>query len=323
VASAAGLLTHYFFVFVWAACLGWLLLRPGRVARGQVAAAVAIVVLVVAPWYRLVPASLARWRVTGHWLDARPSLVRLVAAPLTLSWGYFSGRGAWGGLKGMDLIVAAVMLAAAAAWVRRDRLAIFSSERGLLWLWAVAACTGPVVFDLLRNTSTSLITRYALAGLPAALVLAALALTAVPRRASLGALALLVIAWAPGIRVMLGREPRSWEPYRRVAAVIRREGRPGDLVLVHAIPSGVVGIARYLDRDTPMSSWVGQLGERRVPEDIARMLGRHQRVAFVRIHEVGEPAPEEAWLRANATVVSEDDRAGTPIIYFARPSTRR
>jgi hypothetical protein len=321
--AAAGLLTHYFFVFVWAACLGWLLLRTGRATRRQVVAAVAIVLLLAAPWYRLVPGSLAQWRVTAHWLDGRPPLPRLLAAPITLGWGYLSGRGVWGGLEGADIVIAVVMLAAATAWLRRDRASVVAGERGLLWLWALAACIGPVVFDLLRDSSTSLITRYALAGLPGALLLVALALAALPRRTGLVGLALMVLAWAPGIWVNGRRGPRSWEPYRRVAAELRRSALPGDVVLVHAIPSGVLGIARYLDQDTPMASWVGQLGNRQVPADVAALLDGHQRVAFVRIHDVSEPAPEEAWLRAHATIVTESERAGAPITYFARPSTRR
>jgi hypothetical protein len=280
-------------------------------------------VLAIAPWYRLVPASLAQWRITGHWLDGRPSPVRLLVAPLTLGWGYLSGRGVWGGLQDADVLIALAILAAAAAWVRRDRTAVFSGPRGLLWLWALAACTGPVGFDLLRNTSTSLITRYALAGLPAGLLLAAVAIAALPRRWGCVALALMLLAWVPGLRAGLRRGMRSWEPYRSIDTELRRSTRPGDLLLVHATPSGVLGIARYLDPATPMTSWVGQLGNRRVPDDIARLLDRHGRVVLVRIHDVNEPAPEEAWLRANATVLGQVDRAGVPITYFARPSTRR
>jgi hypothetical protein len=229
----------------------------------------------------------------------------------------------WGGLKGADVLVALAILAAAAAWLRRDRTAVFSGPRALLWLWALAACTGPVVFDLLRNTSTSLITRYALAGLPAGLLLAALAIAALPRRWGCAALALMLLAWVPGLRAGLQRGTRSWEPYRSIDAELGRTARPGDLLLVHAIPSGVLGIARYLDPGTPMTSWVGQLGNRRVPDDIARLLDRHGRVVLVRIHDINEPAPEEAWLRANATFLGQVDRVGVPITYFARLSTRR
>jgi hypothetical protein len=321
--AAAGLLTHYFFAFVWAACLAWLLWRPERCGRGHVIGAAALVALVMAPWYRLVPTSLAQWRVTGHWLDGRPSSLKFAAAPLTLGWGYLSGRGVWGGLEGADWLVLLAVLAAAVSWLGRDRLAVAGGPRGLLWLWALAACLGPVAFDLLRGSSTSLINRYALAGLPAGLLLTALALASLPRRVRVGALVLLALGWLPGIAANLRRGMRSWEPYRLVAQELDRSTHPGDLVLVHAIPSGVLGVARYLDPATPMTSWVGQLGTHRVPEDIAAMLDGHRRLALVRIHDVHEPAPEEAWLRAHATVAREVRRGGIPIVYFEPPSSRR
>ena len=48
-----------------------------------------------------------------------------------------------------------------------------------------------------------------------------------------------------------------------------------------------------------------------------------RRVALVRIHDVGEPAPEEEWLRANASVVREQRLSHASVIYFAVPPTRR
>ena len=44
-----------------------------------------------------------------------------------------------------------------------------------------------------------------------------------------------------------------------------------------------------------------------------------QRIHLVRIHEVGEPAPEEAWLRANAVFVRDDARESTHSLHF-RPA---
>ena len=134
---------------------------------------------------------------------------------------------------------------------------------------------------------------------------------------------MLVAAWAPGLRAVFGRDARGWEPYRRVAAEVGAWARPDDLVLVHAIPSGVLGIARYLDADVPMAAWVGQLDRRRVPEDLDALLAGRTRVALIRIHDAGEPAPEEAWLRSHATLLREERRAGAATSYFAVPSTRR
>jgi hypothetical protein len=322
-ASAAGFLTHYFYVFVWSACLLWLILRPGRCPRAWLAGGVLVALILVAPWYRLVPESLARWRVTGHWLDGRPPLRNLLTAPLALGGSFVSGRGVWGGSKTVEAIGSVLVLALGLAWVRRGRAAVAGGGRELVWLWAIAACAGPVAFDLLRNTSTSLISRYALAGLPAGLLLVALAIGTLPRGLGLAALALLAATWAPGLRAVFGGRSRAWEPYRELAAQVGRWAGPRDLVLVHSIPSGALGIARYANGDVPMAVWVGQLGRRRVPDDVAALVADRNRVALIRVHEVGEPAPEEAWLRANATVLREEQRGRATVVYFALPPMRR
>jgi mannosyltransferase len=321
--GAAGLLTHYFFAFVWLACVLWLAVRPGRCPRRALAGAVLVVVALVAPWFRLVPMSLGRWRVTGHWLDGLPPPGRLVTAAPTLAWALLSGRGAWGGVEWVDRIGAVLVLALGLALLRRGRTAVVGNGRDLIWLWAIAVCTGPVVFDLLRGTSTSLIGRYALAGMPAGMLLVGFALGTLRTGVAAAALALLAATWAPGLRDMIARRTRAWEPYRQVAAALGAWARPGDFVLVHSIPSGVLGIARYLDGDVPMAAWVGQLGSRRVPEDLEALLAGRDRVALVRIHDVGEPAPEEGWLRANARLIGERRFPRATVVYFAVPSTRR
>jgi len=315
-ASAAGLLTHYFYAFVWAACVLWLVLRQGRCSRGQLAVAVFATLLLVAPWYRVVPESLARWRVTGQWLTGLPSVPHLLAAPLVLGWSLVSGRGVWGGHILADRAGALLVLAAGLLLLRGGRAALFGNGRDLLWLWIVAACTGPVVFDLLRGTATSQISRYALAGVPAAMVLVALALSAMPSRPAWVATALLILTWLPGLRDLVRHRSRAGEPYHEVAERVGAWVRPNDLVLVHSIPSGVLGIARYLAPDVPMVAWVGQLGQRRVPEDVLALLKDRSRIAFVRLHEVGEPAPEEAWLRTHATVLRDERQQNATLVYF-------
>ncbi|HUR93164.1 MAG TPA: glycosyltransferase family 39 protein [Gemmatimonadales bacterium] len=320
--TTAGFLTHYFFTFVWAACVVWLALRPGRCPRAWLAGAVAVALLAITPWYLRLPASLAQWRITGHWLDGLPAPGKLVGAPLTLGWALLSGRGVWGGAKAADALAAIVVAAAGLAWLARARRGVRENGRDLVWLWVIAACTGPVVFDLLRGTSTSLIARYALAGMPAGMLLTGLAIGALPVRTGGVALGVLIAAWAPGLRAVFGSGTRAWEPYRQVASELDAWSTPDDLVLVHSIPSGVLGIARYLHPDVPLAAWVGQLGRRRVPADIQTLLAGRRRVALVRIHDVGEPAPEETWLRAHATLLRERKRAGAAIVYFEVPTRR-
>jgi hypothetical protein len=159
--------------------------------------------------------------------------------------------------------------------------------------------------------------------MPAAMLLVALAIGTLPAGLGAGALALLVGTWAPALRDVFAHRARAWEPYRVAATRVGAWAAPGDLVIVHSIPSGVLGIARYLQADVPVAAWVGQLGLLRMPDDLAALLVGRDRVALIRIHEVGEPAPEEAWLRANATVLRDERRDGAVIGYFALPPTRR
>ncbi|NIM07449.1 MAG: hypothetical protein GTN65_17985, partial [Armatimonadetes bacterium] len=95
--AAAGLLTHYFFAFVWLACLTWLSLHPGKMSRIQVAVMLALTGLVVVPWYLQLPESLSRWRVTGGWLDHPLTWKQALTSPFHLAWSLLSGFGIWGG----------------------------------------------------------------------------------------------------------------------------------------------------------------------------------------------------------------------------------
>lgn len=314
--GAAGLLSHYFFVFVWTACVMWLLLDPGYSRRSWVGVAALATLLLVLPWYLRIPESLAQWRVTGHWLDGPLTRRQAITAPVVLGWNLLAGRGPWGGDKWLDRAAAGAVLLLALTAAVRGLGGLFRYRRLLLWLWVLAACTGPVVFDLLRGTFTSLIPRYALAGMPAAMLLVGVALRKFSPGAIAAFLALILAAWSPGLYAIFASTSRSWEPYREVGARLQGWARSSDLVIVHSIPSGVLGIARYVGGDVPIAAWVDQLGRRRVPDDIVPLLQGRERVALVEIHEVGAPAPEETWLRANATLLGELQLQNARVFYF-------
>ena len=72
VASAAGFLTHYFFLFPWTAMVIFLVVRPGTLARTHLIVSIFVVGLAIAPWYLKVPESLDRWRITRDWLKLEP-----------------------------------------------------------------------------------------------------------------------------------------------------------------------------------------------------------------------------------------------------------
>jgi hypothetical protein len=127
-----------------------------------------------------------------------------------------------------------------------------------------------------------------------------------------------VVAWLPGIRVVFLNGRGFWGGYRQVAVKVAGWAGPSDLVIVHSIPSGVVGIARYLTPDTQVAGWVEQLGRRRVPEDVVRLLHGRGRVALVVIHS-GAPAPEKVWLEKHATPAGGFRLLNARVLYFTAP----
>jgi len=315
--GAAGLLTHYFFVFVWLACSTWLWLHPGKEKRAHLVAGMVVTGLLVLPWYLQLPDSLGRWRVTGDWL-AHPLLWKqALVAPFILAWSLLSGRGAWGGSVWADALAAGLYALLGLAIFRQGLWRLLAPRRRLLWLWVLAASLGPVLFDVLMHTNTSMVMRYALPGLPAAMLLAALGMSQLSHRAHAAFLLLVLLAWLPALLIVFAAPARPWEPYPIVAARLAAWAQPSDLIIVHSIPSGVLGVARYLNTNTPLASWIVQLNRRRVPEDMDTLLTGRCRVALVKIHDLGKPSPAEAWLREYA-ILDRQDRLHpvTEILYF-------
>jgi uncharacterized membrane protein len=315
VAGVAGFLTHYFFAFVWASGVLWLVVHPGRLPHSYQAAAVLLTLTALVPWYVHLPASLGRWRVTGSWLNGPLSVNQALSAPILLGWNLLAGRGVWGGSRWMDRLLAALFLVLAWAVWRRGVRPLFSPALQLLWLWVLAVCLGPLAFDLLRGTFASLIGRYALAGLPAAILLLGFMLSRLPARERTVYLGLILFAWLPGIRGVF-QHPRSWEPYPEIAQALSEKANPGDLVIVHSIPSGVLGVARYMTASVPVAPWIGQLGRRQIPQDLGTLLRGRRRIILVRVHEVGQPAPEEDWLRRHARLQARQRIGSADVLYF-------
>lgn len=308
-AGVAGCLTHYFFVFVWLGMIGWLQVCPGRFRRALSVTGALMTLLLVLPWYIHVPESLSEWRVTGYWLSLQPNGYHAIATPLSLPWRFLSIDAIRGAQPWWDWTNAAVFLLLAIASVRKLPWLLFSSPRSLLWVWLLSPCLGVVVFDALRGTYASAVPRYALAGFPAACLIIALVLGHFGRPCRALFMASIIGLCAVGVLRLYRADDRSREPYAQIATLLTREVSDSDVILVHSIPSGVTGLARYLERagasrtGVGFASWVGQLGRRRVPEDLKAVAAGRRRIILVRIHEVGEPAPEESWLKQNARLV--------------------
>lgn len=317
--GAAGMLTHYFFAFVWGACFLWLLLFPGKLRRGWVGLAAVLTGFAVSPWMARVPESLSRWRVSAGWLDGLPP--RPWLTPLRLAWSYLSGRGHWGNPLWTEFPpLLAFLLLAAAFVLLRDRSRPFDRKSVALFLfWGTAACLGPLVFDAILQTHTGMVSRYGLAGLPAALLLAGIALGQL-RPGLRAALLLGVLAgWLPGAWDVYNNAFRVRHPLREIGVELTAGARPGDLVILHSIPSGVLGVTRYMGPGVEVVSWVEQLGQRKVPEDLEALLAGRRRAALAEVHLLGEPRPEEEWLLANANLLHRERLGGQELLYFGPP----
>jgi hypothetical protein len=306
ISGAAGLLIHYFFAFVWLACFISVWLQPGKVKRAHLTLATALTGLIILPWYVHVPESLGRWRVTGDWLSGSPPWFMALAAPFALPWRLLFSPGLWSSLRWVDGIALGLcLLLIFALWRNGLWRCLFRRRSILLWLWLLASCLGPSVFDLLRNTSAALVPRYAIPGMPAAMLLAGLAMSRLHLRANLAFLALFLLAYVPGIWDLFSHSPRLWEPYAAVGATLAAATGPSDLILVHSVPAGVLATSRYLDTSADMASWVVQLGTRQVPGSLKVLLDSRRKVALVKIDDIDKPSPAEAWLREHASLIGE------------------
>ena len=318
-ASAAGFLTHYFFIFPWLAVVTYLLIRPGKLPRTRLAACLLLVAILILPWYARVPESLTSWRITKDWLKWQPKGFDRLAASRELVVQFFSGRSyLWWGHGKLDFAAPILFGVVAIAMVWRLGIHVFGQQRLLLWLLFAAACAGPVLFDPVRHTYTTAVPRYAIAALPAAYLLAASGLACLGGRFGIVVLVLIVASWSPNTLSIYRNQSRTWSPIREISRAANANGSPSDLILVHSIPSGLLGISRYANGPAALASWVGQLGNRRVPESLQALAAGRTRIMFVKVHEVGEPAPEEKWLRANA-VVFHETRLGSGRIVDFRP----
>src|SRR5206468_12170858 len=193
---------------------------------------------------------------------------------------FFSGRGQYLWLDHPKSNLAALMLfgivAIAMGW--RLRAHVFGERLLLLWLLFAAACVTSLILNLVQHSYASAYPRSVMAALPAAYLLAGAGLACLGQRTRVMVLVLIVFAWAPNILSVYHNPSRNWSPIREISRAASTDSAPTDLILVHSIPSGVLGIARYVNGPAPLASWVGQLGTRRVPESLHALIDGRARI---------------------------------------------
>jgi hypothetical protein len=303
-ASIAGFLTHYFFLFPWAAMTLYLVIWPGKSKRRDLVICVFVLALTLSPWYLVAFGYLSHWRVTAGWLHLRPDHFNRLRTMRNQLLQFFSSGGAglwpyqrWPAYAAIALFA---LVGVAAEW--RLRLRAFAGPRLLLWMWLFASCGAPMIIDALQHTYLSSNPRYTIDGLPAACMVAGIGLGALKPRIRTAAVILVLLAWTMPVIKIYQQESRSGDPLKLLAGAVNSDGHLADLILVHSIPSGVLGVARYANGSLKMASWVGPLGTRRVPDSLLTLAAGKSRIRLVKVHLLREASPEETWLRANAVL---------------------
>jgi uncharacterized membrane protein len=315
--AAGGLHTHYFFTFPFAACVLWLLICPGQFPRRSLLAMSFVTAILIAPWYVQVPHSMESWRITKDWLMWRPEDFQWTTAPFRLAWSWLSNSdhsGLWDGGRLANRLGFALFAALVISLLWKLRWRAFAGKHLLLWLWIASVVAGPIVLDLLRQTYSSAVPRYAIAGMPAALLLVALGLAQLSWRTRIVMVLLVAAIWQTGIRAIYRLPSRAHQPIRELAVQVAKDNP--DLLILHGIPSAITGFARYLPRDIPTLSSVGQLGVRRIPGDLASAIENRHLVELVDVSAVGAKTDDIEWLRLNARVIGEPPKWGIRIFRF-------
>src|SRR4029079_4725904 len=99
----------------------------------------------------------------------------------------------------------------------------FTGNYLLLWLWIASVIVGPIALDLLRQTYSSAVPRYAIAGMPAALLLVALGLVQLSWRTRIVMMLLVAASWQTGIRAIYCLPSRAHQPIRELAVQVARD----------------------------------------------------------------------------------------------------
>ena len=312
-ASAAGLLTHYFVVFAWLACALWLFVRPHRASRWALIGCMTATVVLILPWYLQLPESIAGWRVTKGWLEEKPNGYVPVVSEVRPLVTYFLTSGPWLNRRGpTDYILLAVVGIALAIGLRNSPRILFASGSQLLIGWLVAAAAGLLAFDLLQGTWARQIGRYSFPPLFAAAVLAAGIASRIPKRSRNVLMAFVVLLWMDGLW-RLNREPSGDNPHKAVVAQIER-GSPPHTVVVHAIPSGALVYARYLDDRFLMLDWVEALGTRTL-RDAALAANISPNLTLVKAPSV-RVVPEETYFRGRGVLADSSRGPGYERLLF-------
>jgi hypothetical protein len=124
-------------------------------------------------------------------------------------------------------------------------------------------------------------------------------------------MAIVVLLWTDGLW-RLNREPSGDNPHKDVVAQIERSSP--HTVVVHAIPSGALVYARYLDDRFLMLDWVEALGTR-TPQDATLVADISPILTLVKAPSV-RVVPEETYFRGRGVVADSSRGPGYERLLF-------
>jgi hypothetical protein len=75
-----------------------------------------------------------------------------------------------------------------------------------------------------------------------------------------------------------------------------------------------------MDTNTPIASWVVQLGQRRIPNDMNTLLAGRRTVALVKIHHLRKSSPAEPWLREHMELTRHEVLLYPNRVYIDSPT---
>ena len=128
--------------------------------------------------------------------------------------------------------------------------------------------------------------------------------------------------------MLLKSESRNFTPFREVGRMVADRAGPDDLVLVHSIPAGVVGVARYIAPDSGLERSSGWLpgsnasGTGASPTACGNWREAVGRILLVRIHEVGQPAARGDLVEEPLPARGPGSPSGSPPCSISSPRRR-
>ena len=264
------------------------------------------------------------WRITKDWLTWRPDDFQWTTAPFKLAWSLLNNSdssGLWYGGRVANRLAFAVFAALMISLLWNLRWRAFAGKYLLLWLSIASVVAGPIALDLLRQTYSS---GYHVTPSPECLrhfCWSRSRLAQLSWRTRIVMILLVAAIWQTGIRAIYRPTVSSHQPIRELAIQVAKDNP--DLLILHGIPSAITGFARYLPRDIPTLSSVGQLGVRRIPGDLASAIAGRRLVVLVDVSAVGAKTDDIEWLRLNAREIGEARQWGIRIFRFVPREVRR